>query len=152
MSDKPGIHAMNVLTTDTIQLHGSATTREAAIAEAGALLVSVGAVTEEYVAAMFARESSVSTYMGNLLAIPHGTNDSKDSIRRSSVAVVRYDHEIDWGGNPVRFVIGIAGKGDSHMEVLAAIAMTFTDMDAVNELLVADSAEVVLHRLGLDAQ
>jgi len=55
---------MNVLTADTIRLHGTATTREEAIAEVGALLVSSGAVTNEYVSAMFARESSVSTYMG----------------------------------------------------------------------------------------
>ncbi len=142
---------MNVLTTDSIRLHGTATNREDAIAEVGALLVSAGAVSQQYVSAMFARESSVSTYMGNLLAIPHGTNDSKDEIRHSAVSVVRYDHDIDWGGNPVRFVIGIAGKGDSHMEVLAAIAMTFSDMTAVEELLVADSAETILHRLGLDA-
>lgn len=140
---------MNVLSTDSIRLRGLATTREDAIAEAGALLVAAGAVTEEYVASMFARESSVSTYMGNLLAIPHGTNESKAAILRSGVSVVRYDSEIDWGGHPVRFVIGIAGKGDSHMEVLAAIAMAFSDTGTVEKLLVADSPGEVLERLGL---
>ena len=140
-----------VLTTDAIRLSGSATSRDAAIAEVGAILVSAGAVTPEYVDAMFARESSVSTYMGNLLAIPHGTNEAKDEILRSQVAVVRYDHEIDWGGFPVRFVIGIAGKGDSHMEVLGAIAMVFSDIAAVERLLTASSASEVLGILGLDA-
>ena len=115
------------------------------------MLVSTGAVTPEYVDAMFARESSVSTYMGNLLAIPHGTNEAKDEIVRSQVAVIRYDSAIDWGGNPVRFVIGIAGKGDSHMEVLGAIAMVFTDMSAVERLIEADSTSEVLAILGLDA-
>lgn len=142
---------MNVLTTDTIRLHGTATTREEAIAEVGALLVSSGAVSDEYVSAMFARESSVSTYMGNLLAIPHGTNESKDSIFRSAISVVRYDNAIDWGGNPVRFVIGIAGKGDSHLEVLGSIATVFSDMSAVTELLEATTTEHVLSRLGLNA-
>lgn len=141
---------MNVLTADTIRLHGTATHRDDAIAEVGELLVSTGAVTDGYVAAMFARESSVSTYMGNLLAIPHGTNDSKDDVHHSAVAVVRYDHEIDWGGNPVRFVIGIAGKGDSHLEVLGAIALVFSDMSAVEELLTYSSAEQILTRLGLN--
>lgn len=140
-----------VLTTDAIRLSGSATSRDAAIAEVGAMLVSTGAVTPEYVDAMFARESSVSTYMGNLLAIPHGTNEAKDEILRSQVAVVRYDDELDWGGNPVRFVIGIAGKGDSHMEVLGAIAMVFTDMSAVERLLAAESADDMLAILGLNA-
>ena len=140
-----------VLTTDAIRLSGSATSRDDAIAEVGAILVSAGAVTPEYVDAMFARESSVSTYMGNLLAIPHGTNDAKDEILRSQVAVVRYDDEIDWGGFPVRFVIGIAGKGDSHMEVLGAIATVFSDFAAVERLLDATSSADVLSILGLDA-
>ncbi len=140
-----------VLTTDAIRLSGSATSRDDAIAEVGAMLVSAGAVTPEYVDAMFARESSVSTYMGNLLAIPHGTNESKDEILRSAVAVVRYDSELDWGGFPVRFVIGIAGKGDSHMEVLGAIAMVFSDLSAVDRLIDANSTDEVLSILGLDA-
>ncbi|MEN9740913.1 MAG: hypothetical protein RLZ72_1179 [Actinomycetota bacterium] len=140
----------NVLTTDAIRLSGSATSRDGAIAEVGAMLVATGAVTPEYVDAMFARESSVSTYMGNLLAIPHGTNEAKDEILRSAVAVIRYDADIDWGGNPVRFVIGIAGKGDSHLEVLGSIAMVFSDMTAVERLLDAQSSDDVLHVLGLD--
>lgn len=140
-----------VLTTDAIRLSGSATSRDDAIAEVGAILVSSGAVTPEYVDAMFARESSVSTYMGNLLAIPHGTNDAKDEILQSQVAVIRYDSEIDWGGFPVRFVIGIAGKGDSHMEVLGAIAMVFSDMSAVERLIDATTNDEVLSILGLDA-
>ena len=139
-----------ILTNDAIRLSGSASTKEEAIAEVGAMLVSTGAVTSEYVDAMFARESSVSTYMGNLLAIPHGTNESKDDVIRSAISVVRYDDAIDWGGNPVRFVIGIAGKGDSHLEVLGAIATVFSDMSAVAELLEAPTVEHILSRLGLN--
>lgn len=137
-----------ILTNDAIRLSGSASTKEEAIAEVGAMLVSTGAVTSEYVDAMFARESSVSTYMGNLLAIPHGTNDSKDHILRSAIAVVRYDTAIDWGGNPVRFVIGIAGEGDSHLEVLGKIAMVFSDLAAVDALIEADSVSEVASILG----
>ena len=142
---------MNVLAADSIRLHGTATTRDEAIAEVGELLVSTGSVTTDYVSAMFARESSVSTYMGNLLAIPHGTNESKDEVHRSAVAVVRYDHDIDWGGHPVRFVIGIAGKGDSHLEVLGAIALVFSDLSAVDDLQKASTPHQVLDRLGLSA-
>jgi len=142
---------MNVLVADSIRLHGTATTRDEAIAEVGELLVSTGSVTTDYVTAMFARESSVSTYMGNLLAIPHGTNESKDEVHRSAVAVVRYDHDIDWGGHPVRFVIGIAGKGDSHLEVIGAIALVFSDLSAVDDLQKASTPHQVLDRLGLSA-
>ncbi len=137
-----------ILTNDAIRLSGSASTKDEAIAEVGAMLVSIGAVTAEYVDAMFARESSVSTYMGNLLAIPHGTNDSKDHIRHSAIAVVRYDSPLDWDGNPVRFVIGIAGQGDSHLEVLGKIAMVFSDMTSVDALLEAHSVPEVASILG----
>ncbi|MET0590344.1 MAG: PTS sugar transporter subunit IIA, partial [Naasia sp.] len=80
---------MAVLEVSSIRLGGSARTRDDAIREAGAILVEVGAVTPEYVDAMFARESTVSTYMGNFLAIPHGTNEAKDAILASALAIVR---------------------------------------------------------------
>ena len=137
-----------ILANDAIRLSGSASTKEEAIAEVGAILVSTGAVTSEYVDAMFARESSVSTYMGNLLAIPHGTIDSKDHIKHSAIAVVRYDSPLDWDGNPVRFVIGIAGQGDSHLEVLGNIAMVFSDLSAVDALISADTVSDVANILG----
>ena len=137
-----------ILTNDASRLSGSASTKEEAIAEVGAILVSTGAVTSEYVDAMFARESSVSTYMGNLLAIPHGTNDSKDYIKHSAIAVVRYDSPLDWDGQPVRFVIGIAGQGDSHLEVLGNIAMVFSDLSAVDALISADTVSDVAKILG----
>ncbi len=63
-----------------------------AIREAGAILVYSGAVTRDYINAMFEREKSVSTHMGNKLAIPQGTNEAKESIRHSALAVVRMTH------------------------------------------------------------
>ncbi len=81
--------------------------------------------------------------MGNLLAIPHGTNEAKDEIFSSALAIVRYAQPIDWDGNEVRFVIGIAGRDDTHMDALASIAMIFSNMDAVNSLLEASSVEQI---------
>lgn len=132
-----------------IRLHGSARNRDDAIREAGSILVEAGAVSADYVDSMFDRESSVSTYMGNLLAIPHGTNEAKASIIRSGVSVVRYDEAIDWDGNEVRFVVGIAGVGDSHLGVLGALATVFSDMSLVEKLLAAASETEVEEILGL---
>ncbi|MDP3207642.1 MAG: PTS sugar transporter subunit IIA, partial [Rhodoglobus sp.] len=70
----------SVLTLESIVLHGSATTRDGAIAESARLLESADAVSVDYEAAMVQREALVSTYMGNYLAIPHGTNEAKDAI------------------------------------------------------------------------
>src|SRR4051812_46131000 len=132
---------MNVLELDRINLHGTATSRDDAIREAGAMLVAADAVTPAYVDAMFDRENTVSTYMGNYLAIPHGTNEAKDTIARSGLSVVRYDQPIDWDGNEVRFAVGVAGVNNGHLEILNKIAIVFSDTDEVDKLLAAGSAE-----------
>jgi PTS system mannitol-specific IIA component len=135
----------NVLEIAQINLHGSATTPAEAIDEAGRMLVASGAVTDDYIAFMHDREATVSTYMGNFLAIPHGTNEGKDTILKS---FLRYDNPIDWGGNEVRFVVGIAGKDGGHMEVLSSIAIVFSDDDEVAKLQAAQTPEEILELLG----
>lgn len=119
---------------------GTATTKDEAIREAGALLVAAGAVTQAYVDSMFDREASVSTYMGNFLAIPHGTNEAKESILHSALSLVRYDTPIDWDGNPVRFAVGIAGLNNEHLAILSKIAVVFSDEDEVQKLIDATDA------------
>jgi PTS system mannitol-specific IIA component len=137
-----------VLELAQINLHGTATTPAEAIEEAGALLVASGAVTSDYIAFMHDREATVSTYMGNFLAIPHGTNEGKDTILSSALSFIRYDQPIDWNGNEVRFVVGIAGKDGGHMEVLSKIAIVFSEDDDVAALLKAETPEAVLEQLG----
>jgi mannitol PTS system EIIA component len=131
----------DVLTPSHIKVPGEARSKDDAIREAGQLLVESGAVSSAYVDAMFEREKSVSTYMGNFLAIPHGTNEAKDSISRSAISVVRYDQPIDWNGNDVRFAVGIAGVENGHLEILGKIAIVFSDSDEVDKLLAAGSAD-----------
>ena len=131
----------DVLTRSQVKVPGSARSKDDAIREAGQLLVDAGAVTPAYVDAMFEREKSVSTYMGNFLAIPHGTNEAKDAIGRSAISVVRYDAPIDWDGNEVRFAVGIAGVENGHLEILGKIAIVFSDSDEVEKLLAAGSAD-----------
>ena len=131
----------DVLTLPMIKVPGEATSKDDAIREAGQLLVTAGAVSPAYVDAMFEREKSVSTYMGNFLAIPHGTNEAKDTIERSAISVVRYDQPIDWNGNDVRFAVGIAGVENGHLEILGKIAIVFSDSDEVEKLLAARSAD-----------
>lgn len=133
-----------VLGLGQIDLTGSAATPSAAIDQAGSLLVQAGAVNPEYVQFMHDREAMMSTYMGNYLAIPHGTNEGKDTILASGLSFVRYDDPIDWGGNEVRFVVGIAGKDGGHMEVLSKIATVFSDGSKVDALLAAKNPKQVL--------
>ena len=109
--------------------------------EAAGILQDAGAVTDAYYDAMLQREETVSTYMGNELAIPHGTNETKDAILDSALSIVRYDGGVDWDGNDVSFVVGIAGKGDEHLEILSQIALIFSEEDEVARLKAAATPE-----------
>lgn len=140
--------AEDVLDVESIVLAGTATTRDGAIGEAGRLLVACGAVEPAYVEAMYEREGSVSTYMGNGLAIPHGTNDAKSAIKHTGISFVRYPEPIDWNGKPAEFVVGIAGAGKDHMALLTKIAGVFLNKDEVARLRQASTPEEVREVLG----
>ena len=138
----------SILAPSSIVLDGTATDSASGIDEAGALLVAAGAVDEGYVGAMHDREATVSTFMGNGLAIPHGTNEAKSSITRSAMSFVRYPGGIDWNGNPTTFVIGIAGVGNEHLELLQKVAMTFSDPAQVKRLEDATTTDEIIEILG----
>jgi len=137
-----------IVTRDLIIASGSATTRDDAIREAGNLLVKAGAVTPAYVDAMQERERSISTYMGSNLAIPHGTNESKGAIMHSAVSLVRYANTIDWDGNEVRIVVGIAGVNDEHLGILSKIAIIFSDEGEAKKMLNATTVDELYQLLG----
>ena len=138
---------MGVLTLDQIRIHTGSASQHEALQEATDILVAAGAVTPAYVDAMRQREATVSTYMGNGLAIPHGTNDTKDEILASALSVVRYDGGVDWAGEQATFVIGIAGRGDEHLEILSQIAVLFSDEDDVARLAAAETPQELYEML-----
>jgi len=129
------------VTKDLIIASGSATTRDEAIREAGNLLLKADAVTPAYVDAMVERERSITTYMGSYLAIPHGTNESKETIKHSAVSLVRYVNPIDWDGNEVRIVVGIAGVNNEHLSILSKIAIIFSDEVEAKKMLDATTVD-----------
>jgi PTS system mannitol-specific IIC component len=143
-----GTAPSDILVPESVVLNGSASTRDAAIDEAGQLLLARGAVDDDYIRAMHEREESVSTYMGSFLAIPHGTNAAKDHIRKSAVSVIRYPEGIDWNGKQVKFVVGVAGINNEHLHILSSIAKVFTNKAQVAQLEAATSVEEVLELFG----
>jgi PTS system mannitol-specific IIA component len=130
----------DILTAERVVLADRTPSREEAIRDVGRLLVDAGAVQPGYIDSMLAREATVSTSMGNYLAIPHGTNEGREFIDRTALAVIRYPDAIDWDGDEVRFVIGIAGRENEHLEILGRIAVLFSDDDDVQALLSAPDA------------
>lgn len=137
-----------IVTKDLIIASGAATTRDEAIREAGNLLLKADAVTPAYVEAMLERERSITTYMGSYLAIPHGTNVSKEAITHSAVSLVRYVNPIDWDGNEVRIVVGIAGVDNEHLAILSKIAIIFSDEAEAKKMLEATTVDELYQLLG----
>jgi PTS system mannitol-specific IIA component len=137
-----------IVTKELIIASGAATTRDEAIREAGNLLLKAEAVTPAYVEAMLEREKSITTYMGSYLAIPHGTNESKETIKHSAVSLVRYVNPIDWDGNEVRIVVGIAGVNNEHLSILSKIAIVFSDEVEAKKVLDATTVDELYQLLG----
>lgn len=146
--ESAGTARTQVLVLDSIVLTGTAHSRDGAIDEAGDLLLGRGSVKEQYVASMHAREATVSTYMGNFLAIPHGTNEAKGHITSTAVSIIRYPEGIDWNGQEVRFVVGIAGVNNDHLAILSSVARVFADRELVSRLENAVTREEILHIFG----
>jgi mannitol PTS system EIIA component len=134
-----------ILTQETVELGASLSNRDEAIRRAGALLVENGHVDERYVDSMFEREKSVSTYMGNAVAIPHGTNDSKQWVTRSGLSIITVPEGVEYGdGDVAKIVIGIAGKGDDHLDILSRISLVVSEEENVEKIVNAQTKEELL--------
>ena len=134
-----------ILTPATIELGVRLDSQEEAIRRAGKLLVDNGNVDERYIDSMFEREESVSTFMGNAVAIPHGTNDSKQWVEKSGLSVITVPEGVEYGdGDIAMLVIGIAGKGDEHLEMLSKIAIVCSEEENVVKIVQSQSKEELL--------
>jgi PTS system mannitol-specific IIA component len=132
-----------LLAEASINLDASADSRDEAIRLAGAGLLAVGAIDEAYVDAMIDRENSVSTFMGEGVAIPHGTLAAKDSVRKDALSMVRFPGGVDWDGNDVRIAFGIAARGNGHIALLSQLATVLMDPDKAAALRAAESLDDV---------
>ncbi|MFI7701292.1 PTS sugar transporter subunit IIA [Nonomuraea sp. NPDC049480] len=137
----------DLLDPRAVLLHENAPDREAAIRRCGRALVEVGAVAEPYIEAMLERERSISTYVGEGVAIPHGTNASKDAIERDAICVVRFPGGVDWDGEQVTLCVGIAAREGGHVPLLAALAEILMDPDRARTLREATDVSQVMKEL-----
>lgn len=117
--------------------------KEEAIRRAGKLLNEAGYVEPEYVEAMIERENLTTTYMGMGLAIPHGTSEAKAAVKNSGIAVLQYPEGVDFGDEKAHLVIGIAGVGDSHLEILAKVCEALEDEEVLERLSKTAGAEEI---------
>lgn len=133
---KPLLYRENIKTGCTVS------GKDEAIRMVGQMLVDSGYVDQPYVEAMLEREKTFPTYMGNGLALPHGVEAAKKEVKASGIAVITLKNPIDWEGNEAQVIIGIAGVGDEHLEILGIIADKMMDEAAAAQLATGDADTV----------
>ncbi|MED4751617.1 PTS sugar transporter subunit IIA [Brevibacillus choshinensis] len=135
----------NLLTADKIMMNAKASSKEEAIRLAGELLVRGGHVSPAYVDKMQEREQLATTYIGSGVAIPHGTNESKQEIQSTGISIVQFPEGVDFGeGNVAYLLIGIAAVGDEHLEVLSNIAVICSEEENVTRAVQAKTPEEII--------
>ena len=135
--------SLEVLPNDNIIIDNSVTTKEDALIKINQKFVEGGYTTEKYLDGMKEKESEFHTNMGNGLAIPHGSYDYKSEILNTGLVVIVNKNGITWNDEKVYLVIGIAGKGDEHLEILSKIATEFDTEEKVKEIVeLADKEKI----------
>lgn len=126
----------DILNIERINLGLPKESKTDAIRRVGNILYEAGCVEETYIDGMIKREEVATTYIGSSVAIPHGTNESKQYVLETGLAVLQYPEGVDFGdGNIAYLVIGIAASGDEHLDILMNIAEAISDNDTLNMLI-----------------
>ncbi len=134
-----------ILVREGIKLGLPTVSMEEAIVAAGELLRDLGYVDDDYIPAMIRRNEEASVYMGLGLAIPHGTEDAKRDVKRSGIIVMQYPDGVEFNGGTAQLVIGIAGVGDEHLEILGQITEAVTEEEILEELKKTTDVDYVLN-------
>lgn len=139
------------LDENMILLNMDYSSKDEAIRASGQLLADNGCVDESYIDAMIERDEMVSVYMGNFIAIPHGTGDAKHLVHKSGVSIIQVPNGINFGTEDdekiVTVIFGIAGKGDEHLELLQKIATFCSSIENVAKLSDAMSKNEIMEML-----
>ena len=138
------IKDQKLLTKNNIKVGLKSVTKAEAIRMAGRMLVDSGYAEEPYVEAMIEREQDISTYIGRGIAIPHGVSSAKNSIKKSGLVVLQFPDGIDFGEETAYLIVGIAGKDNEHLAILANIATALDEYESkVKELYTTKNKDLI---------
>ncbi|MGX7197996.1 PTS sugar transporter subunit IIA [Enterococcus olivae] len=142
---------LKIFDTNNIILEADIRDKIEAIVTAGKILVENGYVAEEYIDSMLERENTVSTYVGNFLAIPHGSDGSSQYIKHSGISFIQLKNEVNFGSEsdpkPVKILFGISGIEDEHLNILSKIAIFASEIENVELLAKVTNKEDVIKLL-----
>ena len=137
-----------LLNEGNILLSQRFSTKEEAIRKAGELLVKGNYVNEDYIEKMLEREKLSTTFIGNNIAIPHGTSESKNEILKSGISIIQIPEGVSFGEGVAKVVIGIAGKENTHLGLLSNIAVICSEMENVEKIVKAKTKKEILDLFG----
>ena len=141
--EEPVLDEGGILKIENIRTGLAPESKEEAIRRVGQILYDSGYVDVSYIDAMIERENLTTTYMGMGLAIPHGTSEAKAAVIKSGIAVLQYPEGVEFGDEKAHLIIGIAGVGDSHLEILAKVSEALEDEEVLDRLSKsADASEI----------
>lgn len=136
---------------DMILLNQDFKDKDEAIEACGELLFKKGCVNKEYIDAMIERNNLVSVYMGNFIAIPHGTDEAKKHVNKSGISIIQVPKGVHFGNNDndsvAMILFGIAGLNNEHLEILQKIALFCSNVDNVIKLADATSKKEIIKYL-----
>lgn len=140
------------LKEDMILLDQYFSSKDEAIRQAGQLLVDGGIVDEDYIDSMLERETIVTTHMGNFIAIPHGTDEGKEAVKKTGISIVQVPFGVDFAPDQSEeklgmVIFGIAGVGNEHLDLLSKIAIFASDLKNVVRLADATSKQEIIDML-----
>lgn len=133
----------DVLDPSAIVVGAEAADLHEAIDLVGRVLLRRGVISQPYIDAMHDRERIISTYLGNGIALPHGTGEAQDSVLATGLAVMQFPDGVPWGEEYAYLVIGLAARSEEHIGVMSRLAGVLGDAELCARLgRTADSAEI----------
>lgn len=116
-----------------------------AIKLAGRLLVESGYVDEEYIDGMIQREDDLTTYLGFGIAIHHGVGEAKKNIKETGIVVLQFENGVLFGEEKAKLVVGIAGVGNEHLNILSNIATLIEDEEEFEKIKNTNNTREILN-------
>ena len=139
-------HSYNneIFNENNIILDVKVSSKEEAIKVAGELLFKNGYVEEKYISGMLEREKLISTYIGMGVAIPHGENNVKDSVKKSGIVLLQVRDGVYFDNEKAYLIFGIAGIGNDHIKILSNIASIVEDENSVKKLIETNDKKEII--------
>lgn len=133
------------LNAQHIHMQQAAVDKNAALALLAEVLVADGLVAPGYLDGLRAREAQGSTFLGQGIAIPHGTPETRDQVFTTGVRLLHFPEGVDWGnGQQVHLAIGIAARSDEHLRLLQLLTRALGEGDLREALQKAESPEAII--------